>query len=236
MLSFDEIARMTREQAVMVVGVRAWDIAHLTMLINQGIDTVPEPPAKPPSFFVSYRWESEAHQRWVARLVHDLKGRGYDVYFDQDVQTECHETMPVPELVSLVLRCNRLLMVLTEGYLERIQPNAARGTLKDGWVWDEYQMAIHLAKIGRLKSWLVVRRSGELPDWVSADQVWDFRDDSRYEELLAEAFPQQFVNVIGVRPDGSTRVAGPIERVRLNEVGRQLEAIEKFDHFLIEHL
>jgi hypothetical protein len=227
---------MTRSEATKVSGTRAWDIAHLTQLVNDILATTPEPPTKPPSMFVSYRWESEAHRTWVARLVHNLKARGYDVYFDQDVQAGRDQPMPVPELISLIARCNRLMIVLSEGYLERIELNAERGVIKDGWVWDEYQIAIHLAEIGRLKSWLIVWRSGKLPDWVSEEQVWDFRDDDQYEALMDQAFPPRLARIIGVRPDGSMRVVGPIERVQLNEVGRQLEATEQFDHFLIEHL
>ena len=178
---------------------------------------------------------ANASERRYATAAFTVAGRTGDYDMWLDTLGELARVLQMPS-ARTVLLSPAVPPAQKAAALERILPNAARGTLKDGWVWDEYQMAIHLAKIGRMKSWLVVRRSGELPDWVSADQVWDFRDDSRYKELLAEAFPQQFVNVIGVRPDGSTRVAGPIERVRLNEVGRQLEASEKFDHFLIEHL
>ncbi len=236
MFSFEDVLQMTREEAARIVGVHAWDIAHLTRLLNQALATTPEPPAKPPSLFLSYRWESEEHRVWVARLAHDLKARGYDVYFDQDLQVEHDQLMPAPELISLIARCNRLVMVLTEGYLERIRPGAERGNIKDGWVWDEYQTAIRLWEIGRMKSWLIVWRSGELPEWATEEQVWDFRDDARYEALVDEAFPPRLARIIGVRSDGSVRVVGPIERARVNEIGQRLETEEKFDHFMIEHL
>jgi TIR domain len=238
-LSFDEILQMTREEAAQVVGVHAWDVAHLTQLLNQALATTPEPPDKPPSVFLSYRWESEEHRAWVTRLAHDLKARGYDVYFDQDLQVEHHDQlMPAPELISLIVRCNFFVMVLTEGYLERIGPSAQRASIKlmDGWVWDEYQTALQLVKIGRINSWLIVWRSGELPDWTTEEEVWDFRDDAQYEALVDEAFPRRLANIIGIRADGSMRLVGPIERVRVNEVGRRLETEDEFEQVNIQHL
>ena len=144
-MSFDELLQLTPEEADRYGMRGAWNIARSRQLVGQAVAETPEPPAKPPNFFISYRWESAAHKGWVARLVHDLQARGYDVYFDQDVQSGRDEPLPVPELISLLTRCNRFLFVLTEGYLARI--DATGGRLKDGWVWDEYQVAmeIHLA-------------------------------------------------------------------------------------------
>ncbi|HJU55391.1 MAG TPA: toll/interleukin-1 receptor domain-containing protein [Pyrinomonadaceae bacterium] len=236
MPTFAEILKLPRDEAIKAAGVRGWEIARLNQLLNEVLANTSEPPAKPFIIFVSYRWESQAHQAWVKRLVNDLQARGYDVYLDQNIQAEREEPLPVPELISLLARSNRFLMVLSEGYLERIEPNDERGSIKDGWVWDEYQTAIHLANLGRIKSWLVAWRSGKLPDWVKEEQVWDFRDDAQYEAVMNAAFPPQMVRIIGVRPDGSARIVGPIERVKTNVVGRQLESTGEFDHFVIENL
>ena len=235
-LTFEEILGMTREEAARVAGGRAWDIAHLGRLVSEEIATTPEPPAKPPSFFVSYRWESDAHDAWVARLVRDLKARGYEVLFDRDLQAGREEPLPVPELIRLMARCNRFLIVWSSGYAERTEPDAERGAIRDGWVWDEYQTALHLTEAGRMRSWLIVWRSGALPEWVKPDQAWDFRDDAHYAEQLDAAFPRRMARIYGIRPDGTARVVGPVERSRVNEFGRQLEATGEFERFMIEHL
>ncbi len=234
-LTFEDILKMSKSQATRIGAGGAWNWAHLWQLIDQMVSSTQEPPAKPPSYFVSYRWESVLHRTWVARLVQSLKSRGYEAVFDQDVQEGRDEPVPVPELISLIGRCNHFLFVLTKGYLQRIETNE-RGALKDGWVWDEYQVAIRLFELGRVKSFLCVWRSGELPNWLREEQVWDFRDDARYDALVSEAFPIRLANIIGVYADRTTRVVCQIERTRINEVGRGLEATEKFDHFLIEHL
>ena len=235
-VSMADILRLTREEAAKVVGVRAWDLAKLTDLVNQATAATPEPPAKPPSVFVSYRWDSPEHKDWVARLAGDLVQRGYDVYFDQMLQEEHDDQLAVPELVSMLTRCNRFLVVWTDGYRQRVVVDDERGTLQDGWVWDEYQTAIHLANLGRVKSWIIVWRSGTLPSWTDESEVWDFRDDAAYDDLFDEAFPKRMARIIGVRNDGSRRVVGPIERTQIEVYGRRMEAEEAFDHFVIEHL
>lgn len=233
-LSFDQVLEMTREEAAQVVGIRAWDIAYLNRLLNEALAGREPPPAQPPSLFVSYRWKPEAHRAWVRQLVADLKGRGYDVFFDEDIQADRPTELPVPELVSLITRARSCLMVINEGYLERIEADDRRGTIRDGWVWDEFQTALQLHKMGRLNL-MVAWRSGPLPDWAPEDQALDFRDDAGYEALLDEVFPVRYAHIIGVRPDGSRRIVGPIERTRIDEVGRQLEATGEFGYFLIRH-
>jgi hypothetical protein len=88
----------------------------------------------------------------------------------------------------------------------------------------------------RVKSFQSIWRSGELTKWLREDQVWDFRDESQYEALVSETFPIRQANIIGVRTDGTTRVARPVERTRITEVKQLLEASENFDHFVMEHL
>ncbi len=235
-VSMSEILTLTREEAAKVVGVKAWDLAKLASLVNDAIASTPEAPAKPPSIFVSYRWDSPEHKDWVARLAGDLVDRGYDVYFDQTLQDDHDDQLAVPDLISMIARCNRFLIIWTDGYRRRVVVEDERGTLQDGWAWDEYQTALHLANIGRLKSWLIVWRSGELPSWVDEDDVWDFRADDEYEDLIEQAFPRRMARIVGVRADRTARVVGPIERTQIEVYGRRMEAEEAFDHFVIEHL
>jgi hypothetical protein len=120
--------------------------------------------------------------------------------------------------------------------MERIESMDEKGTLQDGWVWDEYQLGIILAQSGHLKVRMMLWRSGSLPAGIQEDRVWDFLDDDAYQPMLVQAFPPRMANLIGVREDGTMRLVGPIERMRLNEVGRRLEAEDNFEHFMIQHL
>jgi hypothetical protein len=234
-LSFEELLKLSPEEAS-ALGMRGgWNMARLKQLIYEQAHNQPAPPAKPPSCFISYRWESPGHKEWVLRLGRDLRDRGYDVFLDHDIQQESGGQMPVPELISHMARCNRFVFVLTAGYLQRIEADD-RGAIRDGWVWDEYQAAMELYEMKRILSFTCVWRGGALPSWVREDQVWDFREDANYTELLGQAFPVRYANIIGIRTDGSYRVVGPVERVAIEEAGRQLERAEPFDRFLIEHL
>lgn len=233
-LTFEQLLAMTREQADAAGHRGAWNYAHLSQLINQALEATPEPGAMPPSYFISYRWESDAHKAWVASFAEELAARGYDVVLDQRLQEDHAGRVPVPELISRMAQCNHFLFVLTEAYLARI--GAFDGPIRDGWVWDEYQVAMQLSERGRIKPFVCVWRSGALPDWISGEQALDFRDDAGYGAMLERAFPRRMANIIGVRADGSTRVVGPVERVDIERAGRELEASETFDRFLIEHL
>jgi hypothetical protein len=233
--TFDELLKLKAEEAEKIGAKGAWNMARLRQLVHEIASSTPEPPARPPTIFVSYRWESWDHKNWVAGFVEDLKARGYNVYFDQDLQKAAGGKMPVPELISNVAQCNRFVFIWSPGYSDRIEAND-EGRLQDGWVWDEYQVAQQLFKLKRILSFVCIWRKGDLPEWLSEDQVWDFRNDDQYHRHLDEAFPKRYVNIIGIRSDGSKRVIGPVELVHLNEEGRKLEASENFEKFLIEHL
>lgn len=234
-LTFEELLRLSRDEAAEIGSLGAWNMARLKQMIYEGARNNPAPPAKPPSCFISYRWESPNHKAWVQQLASDMRKRGYDVFLDQDLQKESDNPIPVPELISHMVRCNRFLFVLTEGYLRRIEADE-RGAIRDGWVWDEYQAAMELHAMERIHSFICIWRSGSLPDWISEDQVWDFRSDEAYPVQLEQAFPVRYANIIGIRADGSSKVVGPVERIAVQEAGRQLELSEPFDRFLIEHL
>ena len=229
-LTFEQLLTMTQEQAD-EQGLRgAWNYAHLSHLINQALEETPAPGANPPSYFISYRWESPEHKAWVASFAEALAARGHDVVLDQRLQQDHAERLPVPELISRMAQCNRFLFVLTEAYLARI--GASEGPIKDGWVWDEYQVALQLSERGRI-GFVCVWRSGALPDWISEEQALDFRDDANYEAMLERAFPRRMVYIVGVRADETKRIVGPIERVNVERAGRELEASERFEGFLI---
>ena len=235
-LSFSEISRMSRDEAARQVGYEAWDIAHLTELINAGIDEVPPPLSKPPSLFISYRWGDEEHNAWVSRFASDLEARGYDVIFDRQVQAK-RNPLPVPELVSLMLKCNLFVPILTEPYRRRVEMRpGANAVIEDGWVYDEFQITLHLGKIGRLQFIGIWRSGPVVPSPLRPDTVNDFRDDDSYSQSMDKIFPPRMAIIVGYRYDGTQHIEGPIERIRVEEVGRVLQASGEFKYFGILHL
>jgi hypothetical protein len=72
---------------------------------------------------------------------------------------------------------------LSDSLIPRLHPD-------DGWVFDEWQVALRL----RLTGLCAGRASGDqgpvVPPPFVRGSVWDFRDDDRYAQLLAAHFPE----------------------------------------------
>lgn len=195
------------------------------------------PPAKPPRLFISYRWGNEEQDAWVVRLVSALESRGYDVVFDRTVQSGRSESLPVPNLVALIAGCTHFVPILTEGYRRRveIQPHAAL-VVEDGWVFDEYQVAMRLCAARQLILQGVWRSGPAVPSPFNRENVCNFRDDAAFDARLDEHFPIRMAHITGLRRDGTARTIGPIPRTDIQRFGQQLEATGEFDQFLIVHL
>jgi hypothetical protein len=227
---FEEVAGMSREEAAPHVGYRTWDIAHLWELVAQGVQETEVPaPQDWPLLFISYKWESDAHNAWVEKLARDLAARGYDVTFDRFAQKE-RQPPTVPELVSRLVGCNLFVPVLTELYRRRVEVESGVITLdEDSWVFDEWQVALSLAQQGRMK-FLGLWRSGPvLPRPFTAENVYDFREDARYSEMLDKVFPPLRVIVVGLRASGTHRAIGPVLRSEADAIIRQLEETGEFE-------
>lgn len=225
-----------RTRQVVRDGRRGTDVQQLNALVEEGLRRSPAPEPMPPAVFVSYRWGTPEEDAWVARLAADLERRGYDVVLDRKVQAERSEPLPVPELVALILRCSWFVPILTEPYRRRVELRTdAASVIEDGWVFDEFQAALRLGELKRL-TWKGVWRSGPVvPLPFRPENTCDFRDDAGYEAELDRAFPRCVAYITGVRPDGTLRFVGPVERVMVQTVGRTLESTGEFMHFIIAY-
>jgi hypothetical protein len=166
-----------------------------------------------------------------------LESRGYDVVFDHSVQDHRSEPLPVPDLVALIAGCTHFVPVLTEGYRRRVEtrPGVAL-VIEDGWVFDEYQVAVRLGAARRLIFRGVWRSGPAVPSPFTRESVYDFRDDVAFNARLDEHFPVRMANITGFRPNGTARTIGPIPRTEIVRFGQQLEATGEFEHFVIGHL
>jgi len=213
------------------------DLDRVAELVNAAIASGEKPAAKPPRLFVSYRWDREGQDAWVTRLVQSFESRGYDVIFDRAVQSRAREPLPVPDLVALMTGCTHFVPILTEGYRRRVEtrPSAAV-VIEDGWVWDEYQIALRLAAARRVIFQGVWRSGPVVPNPFVPENVCDFRDDAAFDARIEEHFPVRMACITGLRSDGTDRRIGPFPRTEINRFGRQLEATGEFDRFIILHL
>jgi hypothetical protein len=153
--------------------------------------------------FVSYRWESESHKKWVLLFVRALKSRGIVVAHDQDAKKADFRPDLWPALLIGEIQSSHIFIpILTHGYVERIsdffQSNPLsqfRITIRtelrssgrtqgmrddgteDGWVFDEFQAFLQQHIIRRDKL------NGGMP------MAAILRDDC--ENVLPANFPRQ---------------------------------------------
>jgi hypothetical protein len=100
--------------------------------------------------------------------------------------------------------------VLTPGYRERLLLGAgADADWRDGWVYDEWTIAVNRSGAGELYFDGVWRSGDTLPPPFTEDNVADFRGED-LGVALDRWYPPYEVDVIGERADGSARVIGPV--------------------------
>lgn len=198
----------------------ASDSASFDAIAHRWLDPGgPQGAERPPGdevYFISYRWESEPHRQWVFRFAADLERRGYRVIYDQfeslDVRDRIGHVLrtdrmqdEVPTLVAELGRASVFLPILTEGYRRCVEPRRSgdpaagidhlswslRANASDGWVFDEWQVALRLRLAGRMR-WQAVWRSGPVvPPPFLRCRVADFRDDDRRAAMLDAHFPHR---------------------------------------------
>jgi hypothetical protein len=213
------------------------ELDRVADLVNAAIDSGEPPQPNPPRLFISYRWGTEEQDVWVVRLVTALESRGYDVVFDRTVQSQRSEPLPVPDLVALIAGCTHFVPILTEGYRRRVEthPRAAV-VIEDGWVFDEYQIAVRLSTAKRMILQGVWRSGPAVPSPFTRENTCDFRNDAVFDARLDEHFPIRMAYVTGFRPNGTARTIGPIPRTEIQRIGQQLEATGEFENFVIAHV
>jgi tetratricopeptide (TPR) repeat protein len=171
------------------VGWRAVWVAQLAEALRERL-AAPPPLSFPPGVFISYRWGSSEENAWAARLAGTLRDRGYPVVFDRDESPE----QAVPDLVSKIAGCRYFLALLDPGYLERIG-RADDSSIKDGWVYDEYDTAVRLSNarqlriVGLLRSGSELPRGFRLPSPGRQGNVIDVRDAADLGAVLDDVFP-----------------------------------------------
>jgi hypothetical protein len=164
--------------------------------------------------FVSYRWEGGEHEEWVRAFAAGLRSRGYPVILDRELmEAQGAAELRVEQITSLLLNLGSVTHftpIITPGYRERVLDETGEDW-RDGWVHDEWTIALNRAADGDLV-FDGVWRSGEasvIPAPFDEHNVADFRGND-LEADLDRWYPRLEVNVVGERYDGTVRLIGPI--------------------------
>jgi hypothetical protein len=138
----------------------------------------------PPAVFLSYAWDSGAHQAWVRRLAERLRADGVDVAFDQ--------WNPLGANLALFMQgaadaSKRVLAVVSDEYVRKSdQPEGGVG-----FEWKVIAPTVMADLTGnRVVPILRENQHGALPRYLAGSLYADFRDDEQFERnyftLLAE--------------------------------------------------
>ena len=143
----------------------------------------------PPRAFISYRWESQEHMNWVADFAKHLARRRVDVVLDKFLDGPPLGRGRHPsEVVQRMQGCHIFIPVFTPGYLARIVPSSKANPhiIDDAWVFDEWQLSLHLGH-NKLIETLGVLRSGDfadLPQPFNSRNTVDLRTTEDYARKL----------------------------------------------------
>jgi hypothetical protein len=201
-LTFEDIlcesnsARRVRADAVEQFGERAVAWAEIYEALAERAEQ-PTRLSVPRRVFISYRWGTNAQNRWVEVLAEKLKARGNVVVFDRDVARES-PGISVARLVALIADCSLFLMVVDPGYIERVcssDPNS-RLSRSGGWAWDEYALWRTLVNELRLPGLALLREGAEIPRNTTLivdggmGNIADVREEGSLDAVLDAHFCQ----------------------------------------------
>lgn len=141
----------------------------------------------PPSIFIAYKWEDEAHNQWVKQLANHLKSKGYDVLLDRDhLAEDASSYEEIPQYIAQMVGSDLFLVILTEKYLDFIEARSGKTT----WVFDEYQQAVLLHNHGKLNMQAVWKSGDNIPHlFAHRTDTIDMRDGSYDFTKLDNYFP-----------------------------------------------
>lgn len=167
--------------------------------------------------FISYAWTSDEHRQWVHLLAAQLKGLGFDVLVDANVDYGSDLT----GFMRKVADSEHVLLIVDENYVERANNCAGSGVeLENKWINEVYE--------NRDPAWLSVlfkdNPSHGLPPWLAGNTPKGF--DFNYDGTTPDRFPGseqvedlwRWIEGLPANRDSATPIATLRERaVRLEE-------------------
>jgi len=109
------------------------------------------------SVFISYSYESDEHNRWVAGFAKTLEGRGLDVSFDQHLPVGQYLIDFMERAISL---SSTIILVCTPEYKKKFDGGAQTVG------YEARLMKVSLLKDSSAKRFICIQRSGERADCI----------------------------------------------------------------------
>jgi hypothetical protein len=137
---------------------------------------------KPPTCFLSYAWENDAHVQWVARLAHDLQST-----FGVAVILDAWALRPGDSITQFmensIQDADFVAMVLTPAYATRVKAREGGVGYEGGIVTGEM-----LAGRSGRRSLPLLRGdlTTSVPSFLKGRMYIDFRDDAFYTNRIEE--------------------------------------------------
>jgi hypothetical protein len=136
---------------------------------------------KPLTVFISYKWEDDAHNKWVEKFATDLRAAGFDAILDRwevrlgDSFTEY--------MTSKINEADVVLFIMTTASVAAAEAPKGEG----GAVKFEIQMATSRKIAGEKMRLIGIYREGnQRVAYLRDHRYADFRDDAKYQENLQE--------------------------------------------------
>jgi hypothetical protein len=135
----------------------------------------------PVTTFISYKWQDDAHNKWVEKLATDLRRAGINAILDKwEVRFGDSFT---DYMTSKIAEADVVLFVMTTKSVEAAESPKGQG----GAVKFEIQMAAARRIAGEKTRLIPIYREGEKTAAHVRDHRYvDFRNDSEYEQKLLE--------------------------------------------------
>jgi TIR domain len=150
------------------------------VLTQRGI-MVPQAPPPPPTVFISYSWDSAAHEQWVAELAGYLRGQGIDARLDRwDVRAGQDLTVFMEQALS---KADRVLLICTERYAQKASKRIGGVGYEQLIVSGE--MMRNLATDKFIPIVRQAQRPPQLPPYLASRFHFDLSEGPRYAEQLA---------------------------------------------------
>ena len=153
---------------------------------------------RPPKVFISYKWEDEAHIRWVEQLARDLRQRGIDALLDK---WEVHLGESFSNyMASAISSSDAFLFIMTNQSVKAVESQAVSGAVRF-----EVQLANSRKIAGERFRFIGVLRQGKkVTAYLRDSRYIDFRDDKTYSFSLSKLVDE--LKGVSEKPDIPTNV------------------------------
>ena len=154
------------------------------------VDTVCKTAAtgKPPSCFISYSWDSDAHKDWVRNLATALKKNGIETRLDQ-WNVRLGTDLPL-YMETSIRESDYVLLICTPKFAEKADAGKGGVGYEKTIVTGEIFQGVERCKFIPLLRYGSPRKA--LPAYLKSKAFADFRDDNTFQKSLKEVLHHIF--------------------------------------------